>query len=55
MPSDLVHSRLGRAEGYRENQIQSMPEGQPGKYGQETYIQNTHTDLASGSRVQSFT
>lgn len=32
-----------------------MPEGQPGECGQDTYIQNTHTDLASGSRVQSFT
>lgn len=29
-----------------------MPEGQPGECGQDTYIQNTHTDLVSGSRVQ---
>lgn len=37
----------GGLKGIQENQIQSMPEGQPGECGQDTQT-DTHTDLVAG-------
>lgn len=53
-----VYPRLGRAEGYtEENQIQLIPEGQPGggEHGHtDTHTHtNGHTDPASGGRAHS--
>lgn len=40
----------GGLRGIQENQIQSMPKGQPGECEQDTH-RHTHTDLVAGCTV----